>query len=208
MQVCSRLKRDARSGQILQAAIQLFARKGFQGTKTKEIAEAAGINEALIFRDFQTKEKLYCAILEYASSCINCAGCLEELAVYAEHRNDAAIFSTLALRLFECFDRERDLFRLMLYSALENHQLASKFRERQIEPLERFIESYLRTRQQEGAFHDGDPRVLARSFLSMCNHHILRHVLTDDSEWPADEATANTFTKVFLDGVRSHVRTE
>lgn len=208
MQVCSRLKQDARSVHILQAAIQLFARKGFQGTKTKEIAEAAGINEALIFRDFQTKEKLYCAILEYASTRLDFAPTLDELAVYAEHRNDSAIFSTVARRLFESFDRERDLFRLMLYSALENHQLASKFRERQIEPIERFIESYLRTRQQEGDFVEGDSRVLARSFLSMCNNHILRHILGSDTEWPADEATANTFTNVFLDGVRSHVRTE
>lgn len=198
---CHRLTQDARCGQILKAAIQLFARKGFQGTKTKEIAEAAGVNEALIFRDFQTKDKLYCAILEYASSRINFANCLERLAGHAERREDEAIFSTLALELFGAFSRERDLFRLMLFSALENHQLASKFRERQIEPVERFIESYLSTRQQEGAFRHGEPRLLARSFISMCNNQILRHVLSDE---PADETIAQMFASVFLDGIRSH----
>ena len=49
---------------ILDTAIQLFAEKGFNGTTTKEIAEAAGVNESLIFRHFSTKRELYGAIIE------------------------------------------------------------------------------------------------------------------------------------------------
>src|SRR6266487_2689388 len=90
------LTHGARCEQVIAAAIHLFAHKGFQGTKTKEIAEAAGINEALIFRDFQSKEKLYCAILEYASSHINPTQWIEELSGYADLRNDEALFSNVA----------------------------------------------------------------------------------------------------------------
>ena len=49
---------------ILDTAIQLFAEKGFNGTTTKEIAEAAEVNESLIFRHFSTKRELYGAIIE------------------------------------------------------------------------------------------------------------------------------------------------
>jgi len=41
-----------RREQILEAATQLFARQGFQGTTTKQISDHTGVNEALIFRHF------------------------------------------------------------------------------------------------------------------------------------------------------------
>lgn len=201
---CPRLTHGARSNQVMEAAIRLFAQKGFQGTKTKEIAEAAGINEALIFRDFQTKEKLYCAILDYASSRINTESWIEELSPYAGQRDDEALFSKLAMKFFESFGRDNTLYRLMLYCALEHHELARKFRERQVEPVERFIEEYLGARQREGAFRQTNPHGLARSFLSMCYHHLLRQVLFGHGAEPSvDQAAAKTFTEVFLDGVRS-----
>jgi AcrR family transcriptional regulator len=200
---CARLTHGARSNHVIETAIRLFAQKGFQGTKTKEIAEAAGVNEALIFRDFQTKENLYCAILDYASDRIGAAGWIEELSPYRDRRDDRALFSRLALRLFETFGREHALFRLMVYCALEHHELARKFREALVEPLERFIEDYLRLRQEEGAFRPADPHALGRCFLHMCHHHVLRQVLFGDQAQPAaDAAAAKVFTEIFLEGAR------
>ncbi|MDA2921246.1 TetR/AcrR family transcriptional regulator [Desulfobacterota bacterium AH_259_B03_O07] len=49
---------------ILETSMKLFAEKGFSGTTTKEIAERAGVNQALIFRYFSTKKDLYGAIIE------------------------------------------------------------------------------------------------------------------------------------------------
>ena len=49
---------------ILRAAMELFAKKGFRGTTTRDLAAHADVNEAIIFRYFKTKEELYRAILE------------------------------------------------------------------------------------------------------------------------------------------------
>jgi AcrR family transcriptional regulator len=49
---------------IVEIATPLFARRGFAGTTTKEIAEAAGVSEALLFRHFPTKAALYEEILQ------------------------------------------------------------------------------------------------------------------------------------------------
>lgn len=54
---------------IVERATPLFARKGFAGTTTKDIAEAAGVSEALLFRHFPTKAALYEEILQ-----IGCQG--------------------------------------------------------------------------------------------------------------------------------------
>lgn len=59
-----RLASAERRQSIIDAAIPLFARKGFTGTTTREIAEAAGVSEALVFKLFASKTALYDAIFE------------------------------------------------------------------------------------------------------------------------------------------------
>src|SRR5215469_7379651 len=59
-----RLDSDERRKTIVAAAVPLFARKGFAGTTTRELAEAAGISEALLFRHFPSKKHLYGEILQ------------------------------------------------------------------------------------------------------------------------------------------------
>ena len=73
----TRLDNDERRKAIVAAAGPLFARKGFAGTTTRELAEAAGISEALLFRHFPTKKQLYSEILR-----LGCEGdpALERLA--------------------------------------------------------------------------------------------------------------------------------
>jgi AcrR family transcriptional regulator len=48
---------------IIQAALELFAQKGFKATSTKKVAIKAGVSEGLIFRHFKNKEDLLQAIL-------------------------------------------------------------------------------------------------------------------------------------------------
>lgn len=52
------------SAKIMDAAIPLFAKKGFAGVSVKELAEAAGVNIALISYYFGGKENLYMNILK------------------------------------------------------------------------------------------------------------------------------------------------
>jgi AcrR family transcriptional regulator len=54
----------ARSEQILETALGLFAAQGFDATSTRQIAKEAGIAEGLIFHYFPTKASLLTAILE------------------------------------------------------------------------------------------------------------------------------------------------
>jgi TetR/AcrR family transcriptional regulator len=49
---------------ILAAAERLFAAQGLDGTRTGAIAEAAGVNKALLYYYFRSKEALYAAVLE------------------------------------------------------------------------------------------------------------------------------------------------
>ena len=55
---------DERREEILRAAERVFAARGLHGTPTMEIAKAAGISQAYLFRLFPTKAELFSALVQ------------------------------------------------------------------------------------------------------------------------------------------------
>lgn len=53
---------DSRAA-ILASARSVFARRGFEGASTREVAQAAGVNNAMIYYHFKDKDELYRAVL-------------------------------------------------------------------------------------------------------------------------------------------------
>jgi AcrR family transcriptional regulator len=62
MRTTGRLSSEERRAAIIKAVRRTFAEKGFHGTTTRELAAAAGVSEALLFKHFPTKEALYVAM--------------------------------------------------------------------------------------------------------------------------------------------------
>src|SRR4051812_12565940 len=62
MKAPAKLTSEERRAAIVHAVRRVFAEKGFHGTTTRELAEAAGVSEALLFKHFPTKEALYSAM--------------------------------------------------------------------------------------------------------------------------------------------------
>ena len=64
MSLNGRLSAEERRQAIVDAVRDVFADKGFDGTTTRELAKAAGVSEALIYKHFPSKESLYAAMLD------------------------------------------------------------------------------------------------------------------------------------------------
>src|SRR5882762_7983515 len=60
---------DERRSAIVKLVLPLFAERGFASATSREIAEAAGVSEALIYKHFPSKESLYAEIQN-----LGCAG--------------------------------------------------------------------------------------------------------------------------------------
>ncbi len=58
----TKMSGEKRREAILQAARRVFDGKGFHGTTTRELAAAAGVSEALLFKHFPSKQALYSAM--------------------------------------------------------------------------------------------------------------------------------------------------
>src|SRR5258706_16447172 len=62
----TRMSSEERNCRILSAVRKVFAKKGLEGTTTRELAKEAGVSEALLYKHYPSKEALYKAML---SSC-------------------------------------------------------------------------------------------------------------------------------------------
>jgi AcrR family transcriptional regulator len=58
-----RRRKDARPGDIVAAALELFTEKGFAAARTEEIARRAGISKGTLYLYFETKEDLFRAVV-------------------------------------------------------------------------------------------------------------------------------------------------
>jgi AcrR family transcriptional regulator len=70
----TRLTCEERKEAIIKAVLPVFARNGFANTTTRELAKAAGVSEALIYKHFPSKESLYAEIQSFG-----CKGCDPDL---------------------------------------------------------------------------------------------------------------------------------
>jgi AcrR family transcriptional regulator len=64
MKQTMRLAAVERRRNIVEAVRDVFAAKGFDGSTTRDLAQAAGVSEALLYRYFPSKESLYAAMLD------------------------------------------------------------------------------------------------------------------------------------------------
>src|ERR1700685_2572547 len=92
-----RLDSDERRRAIVLAAVPLFANNGFAGTTTRELAAAAGVSEALLFRHFPSKQSLYREILA-----LGCEGdpALERLATLPASTETLVCIARFMVRRF------------------------------------------------------------------------------------------------------------
>src|SRR5438094_2353952 len=105
------MKPDRRQ-QIIEAAMQVFAQKGFRGTTTRDLATHADVNEATIFRYFKSKEELYRAIIEHkAGEHRNLR--MEELERLAGANDDAKFFETVGRTFLERHEADTSFLRLL-----------------------------------------------------------------------------------------------
>lgn len=56
-------RKDARPGELLAAALDLFVEKGFAGTRAEEVAQRAGVSKGTLFLYFSSKEELFKAVV-------------------------------------------------------------------------------------------------------------------------------------------------
>jgi len=193
-----------RHRQILAVAAELFARQGFHGTTTRQIAEQARVNEAILFRHFPQKEDLYWAVIEEKRREKSGREWLaEQLAAPADEKT---VLTAVAVGLLERSAADTTLTRLLLFSALEKHELSARFVKTYVTGFYDLLAEYIRGRIRAGVFRRVDPVLAARGFLGMVLHHFLvQEVLGERRFHKFDmREVCESFADSWVEGMRAH----
>jgi TetR/AcrR family transcriptional regulator len=166
-----RLKAKARRAQLIETAMQLFSVQGFDGTTTQQIAKQAGVNEAIIFRHFRSKEQLYWAVV---TSRVQAVGRRRKIREHiAAGRDERETLAAIAGSLLDRTHEDTALTRLLFFSALRNPKLADSFFRTYMRGTFEVLADYFRQGVDQGRFRCTDPVISARGFLGMIIYHYL-----------------------------------
>ena len=192
---------DQRRQQIAHAATRLFAKHGFSGVTTRQIAKAAKVNEALLYKHFPNKEAIYTEIIERK---------LADQGVILdpsrlEGEDDAGVIGYIVSTLMDRMGEDRYFMRLMLFSGLEDHRLSTAFLEQRIGEVLPLIAKYFARRMAAGAFRRIDPRIAVRALVGMVLHYLLTLEIFElpPAMHVSKEEAIEGFGKIFLEGVRA-----
>ncbi len=193
----ARLTHEQRHQQILDTALEVFAKQGFQGTTTKQLATAAGVSEATIFLHFPSKEALYEAILEELLQRQRpLTGLLDDPA----EAPLAEVAERLASAFMDRHTRSSVLLRLALFSALERRTLGQRIAAQHIGgPVKSLARRIERAKERGEVRSDLDAETAARALDSVLIHQILlRELLGEDH---VSEQDMQSYVDIWLRGV-------
>jgi AcrR family transcriptional regulator len=198
-----RLSAGGRQEQILKGAMRIFAQKGFRGTTTREIAQRLKISEALMFKYFPSKEALYRAIIKKRMDGS------EEMYFPKEaiqSKDDRHVFRAIASYLIKKNTEDPTFLRLILFSALEGHDLSKIYFEHYGLEKTRLLSRFIRQRIKEKAFKKVPPLLVARAFIGMVIHYVLSQEIYGMKNLFrfSQKKAVDTFVDAFLNGLREN----
>jgi AcrR family transcriptional regulator len=183
---------------ILQAAQKLFARNGYDGTTTKELAEKAGIAEGTLFRHFTNKKAILVAVATQGWIDL-LTDLLTELSEMASYEAISQMMYKRMLRIGDNYDMMR-----VCFMEVQLHQdLRDRIQSEVIEKMTSVAEAFFQTAMERGVYRQMNPRVIAQVFLGMFVVAGFSHeTMTQPGASPQEmKEMAEGLADIFLNGV-------
>ncbi|MBS1859053.1 MAG: TetR/AcrR family transcriptional regulator [Acidobacteria bacterium] len=201
-QQAHRLPAEDRRRQLLETALNLFSRKGFEGTTTKEIAAAAGVTEAIIFRHFPSKQALYTAVLDCQHESGEHEPVIARWKSLMDANDDAGLFRALIDEVIAGYRRDSRVHRALFYAALEGHEAGLQlYRERSL-PVFELLCQYVARRQSEGAIRAGiPPQAIVGAVAGTAAHFSMMTQFFGFQHDGPDSGVVEAFMNIFLHGI-------
>ena len=161
---------------ILDTAIRHFARKGYHGTKTADIAKDSGVSEGTVFKYYNTKKDILRGVMNKIIHNIIpdiMFGSSEELQSLMQSVDPKQEIKIFVKTRIEKVNQNIDAFRI-LFNELQYHEdVMDEFRGQFIPKVIKMVEGFFTLGVVRGIFRQVDPHVAARSFLGMMNMIVL-----------------------------------
>jgi AcrR family transcriptional regulator len=144
-------------GRVARAATALFAKQGYHGTSTREIARLADVSEVTVFRYFDHKEDIFLSALHSSFGTIKAR--LEILDRASEVGSPEAMVAQILGLLVDATTLSPELSKLVQIAFLELHGKAEDVCFEYLNPLFTAIDGFLFRNIVKGRLRDLDPAI-------------------------------------------------
>jgi AcrR family transcriptional regulator len=188
---------DIRS-RILQAALRLFAAKGYEGTTTKDLAGKANVAEGTLFRYFPNKKAILIEVATRGWVDI-LTDLLTELSEMGSYKAVAQVMRRRVLRMRE----NSDLLRVCFIEAQFHPELKDRIQSEVIAKMTDVAEAFFQTAIDRGIYRPMNPKIVAQVFLGMfAIAGFSSETILDSNASPlALQEMAEGIAEIFLNGV-------
>ena len=190
--------KSARRGEIMAAAKNVFARRGFHATTIADIAKQAGLAYGSVYWYFDSKDELFHALMAVEEEALR-----SHLTASVGARQDgdgAAPFRTAVQATFEFFEADKATVKLLFRDA---YALGDRFEKHLGGIYERFIDdidNVIAAAQQRGEVVAAPPRMVAYTLAALIGQLAHRRLSTDDGVTAAE--VADFVVTLVLNGLR------
>lgn len=194
-------RKDARPGEIIEAALELFVLNGFAATKLTEVAQRAGVVKGTLYRYFDTKEDLFRAAVRHliAANLV-----LVEHAVPIDG-TVAAVVPAMLRQVARGVTGSRipSIVRMVLAESRVFPDLATIWRDEVVSPILNGVAAIISKGQESGEIRGGDPRLHALSVIGPLVTGVLyREVFRETADgWPSLDALALQHAETIVRGL-------
>jgi AcrR family transcriptional regulator len=183
---------------VLNAALKLFARQGYDGTTTKDLANCAGVAEGTIFRHFPNKKAI---LIEVATS--GWVDILTDLLTELSEMGSYKAVSQVMRRRMTQMRKNGDLLRVCFIEAQYHPELKEHIQSEVIAKMTDVAEAFFETAMDKGVYRRMNPKIVARVFLgifAIAGFSDLTIIEPDASPQDLQEM-AEGIADIFLNGV-------
>lgn len=191
------VEEDTRT-RILNAALRLFARQGYDATTTKDLAAAAGVAEGTLFRHFANKKAILVEVATKGWVEI-LTDLLTELSEMGSYKAVAQVMRRRMLRMRE----NSDLMRVCFMEAQFHPELRDRIQSEVIAKMTDVAEAFFQTAMDRGIYRRTNPKIVAQVFLGMfAIAGFSDRTIIDPNASPREmQEMAEGIADIFLNGV-------
>lgn len=194
-------RKEARPGEIIEAALELFAERGFGATRMHDVARRAGVSKGTLFVYFPTKQDLFRAVARKITA-VNFER-LQLVAADLDQPIGDIVRALLTQAALVADTRVPALIRLLVSESRLFPDLAQVWHDEVVSKMFALLISAIVRAQARGELRAGDPQLFAFSIVGpMFSGIIFREVLRDtDVELPDLHRLAVQHAEIVLRGL-------
>lgn len=183
---------------ILQAAQHLFASRGYEGTTTRDLAQAAGVAEGTLFRHFENKKAILIEVATQGWVEI-LTDLLTELSEMGSYKAVAQVMRRRMMRMHE----NVDMMKVCFMEAQFHPELRDRIQSEVIAKMTDVAEAFFQTAMDRGIYRQTNPKIVAQVFLGMFAVAGFSHetIMEPGASPKAMQEMAEGIADIFLNGV-------